>query len=83
MHLQAERNDIKSLNIKVEQKEKIMSSNYKNVGTVRMSKTGNAISIKIFDSGKFYHISRRDIELLLEDMNHCTVAHVREYEKNI
>jgi hypothetical protein len=54
---------------------------FKTVGTVRKSKSGNAISIKLISENRFLHISKRDIELILLDENNVTVANVREYEK--
>lgn len=54
---------------------------FKTVGTVRLSKSGNAISIKLIADNRFLHISKRDIELILMDSNHLTVCNVREYEK--
>jgi hypothetical protein len=54
---------------------------FKTVGTVRRSKSGNAISIKLISENRFLHISKRDIELILLDENNTTVANVREYEK--
>ena len=54
---------------------------FKTVGTVRLSKSGNAISIKLFPENRFLHIAKRDIELILIDKNNSTVANVREYDK--
>jgi hypothetical protein len=54
---------------------------FKTVGTVRLSKNGGAISIKLFADDRFLHISKRDIELILMDENHLTVCNVREYDK--
>jgi hypothetical protein len=54
---------------------------FKTVGTVRKSKSGNAISIKLISENRFLHISKRDIELILLDENNVTVANIREYEK--
>jgi len=54
---------------------------FRTVGTVRLSKSGNAISIKLLAESRFLHISRRDIEFILLDINHATVANVREYDK--
>jgi hypothetical protein len=61
--------------------EKPKANNYRTVGTVRLSKSGNAISIKLIAESRFLHVSRRDIELILMDINHATVANVREYDK--
>lgn len=61
--------------------EKKPPTPFKTVGTCRKSKTGNAISIKLFPENRFLHIAIRDIELILEDKNNSTVANVREYEK--
>lgn len=54
---------------------------FKTVGTVRLSKNGGAISIKLFPENRFLHISKRDLELILMDENHLTVCNVREYDK--
>lgn len=56
-------------------------TSFKTVGTVRRSKSGNAISIKLIAENRFLHISKRDIELILLDENNSTVANVREYER--
>jgi hypothetical protein len=75
---QKENNTIISTVEKVEEKT---PTPFKTVGTVRLSKSGNAISIKLFPENRFLHISKRDIELILIDKNNSTVANVREYEK--
>jgi len=62
-----------------EEPEKLKTP-YKTVGTARISKSGNALSVKIIAENRFFHISRRDIELILQDINHATVANVREYD---
>lgn len=56
-------------------------TNFRTVGTARISKSGNALSIKLINEGRFLHISKRDIESILLDVNHTTVANVREYDK--
>lgn len=71
--------DIEPLNTPVLQDRK--PTPFKTVGTVRKSKSGNAISIKLISENRFLHISKRDIELILLDENNVTVANVREYEK--
>ena len=63
------------------EKETKKPTPFKTVGTVRLSKSGNAISIKLISDNRFLHISKRDIELILMDSNHLTVCNVREYEK--
>jgi len=60
--------------------EKKTPTSFKTVGTVRLSKSGNAISIKLIADNRFLHISKRDIELILLDSNHLTVCNVREYD---
>lgn len=65
---------------KLEKPEKPKTT-FRTVGTARISKTGNALSIKLLNEGRFLHISRRDVESILVDSNHSTVANVREYDK--
>lgn len=74
-----EENKISPLNTPI-LKEKPPTA-FKTVGTVRKSKSGNAISIKLFEEGRFFHISIRDIELIISDTQNVTVANVREYER--
>lgn len=54
---------------------------YKTVGSVRKSKNGNAISIKLFPENRYLHVSIRDVERILTDANNETVGNVREYER--
>ena len=72
---------IEPLNTPVLKTEEKQKTPFKTVGTVRLSKSGNAISIKLIQENRFLHISRRDIEFILSDINHATVGNVREYEK--
>jgi hypothetical protein len=70
---------ITPLNTPVMQEKK--PTNFKTVGTVRKSKSGNAISLKLFAENRFFHISIRDIELILTDKENLIVGNVREYER--
>lgn len=70
---------IEPLNTPVIQEKK--PTNFKTVGTVRKSKSGNAISIKLFAENRFLHVSLRDIETILNDKENSYVGNVREYEK--
>jgi hypothetical protein len=70
---------IEPLNTPVLQEKK--PTNFKTVGTVRKSKSGNAISLKLFAENRFLHISIRDIELILTDKENLIVGNVREYER--
>lgn len=54
---------------------------FKTVGTCRRSKSGNALSIKLFADNRFLHISLKDAELILNDDTNSVVGNVREYEK--
>lgn len=74
-----EDNKILPLNTPVLQEKK--PTNFKTVGTVRKSKSGNAISIKLFIENRFLHISIRDIEIILNDKENAYVGNVREYER--
>jgi len=56
-----------------------LQPNYRTVGTCRLSKSGQALSIKLFPENRYLHIRKRDIELIFEDINHATVANIREY----
>jgi hypothetical protein len=53
--------------------------NYQTVGTCRLSKSGQALSLKLYPENRYLHIRKRDIELIFEDVNHATVANIREY----
>lgn len=57
----------------------VNQSPFKIVGKARISKTGLGVSIHLFNPYKVLSISRKDIELMLEDENHLTVCIVREY----
>jgi hypothetical protein len=70
---------IEPLNTPVLQEKK--PTNFKTVGTVRKSKSGNAISLKLFADNRFLHVSIRDIETILNDKENSYVGNVREYEK--
>jgi hypothetical protein len=72
--------EITPLNISVEKKVE-NSTSYKTVGSVRKSKNGNAISIKLFPENRYLHISIKDVERILTDTNNETVGNVREYER--
>ena len=52
---------------------------YKTVGTCRLSKSGQALSLKLFPENRYLHIRKRDIGLIFEDVNRATVANIREY----
>lgn len=52
---------------------------FRTVGTVRLSKSGNSISIKLIAENRFIHISKKDIESILIDEHKKTVANVIEY----
>ena len=55
---------------------------YRTVGTVRRSKNGKAISIKLFPENRYLHLSIQDVERILDDENNQTVGNVREYIRN-
>lgn len=74
-----EESAIEPLNTPVLQEKQ--PTNFKTVGTVRKSKTGNAISLKLFADNRFLHVSIRDIETILNDKENSFVGNVREYEK--
>jgi len=52
---------------------------YKTVGTCRLSKSGQALSLKLYPENRYLHIRKRDIELIFSDVNNATVANIREY----
>lgn len=54
---------------------------FKTVGTARKSKSGNSLSIKLIAENRFFHISKKDVELILMDEQNKTVANVIEYAR--
>jgi hypothetical protein len=59
---ESKKEEIEPLNTPVLQDKK--PTPFKTVGTVRKSKSGNAISIKLIAENRFLHVSKRDIELM-------------------
>ena len=70
---------IAEINIPVIQDKK--PTPFKTVGTCRRSKSGNALSIKLFDDNRFLHISLKDAELIINDDTNSIIGNVREYER--
>jgi len=70
---------IAEINIPVIQDKK--PTPFKTVGTCRRSKSGNALSIKLFEENRFLHISLKDAELIINDDTNSIVGNVREYER--
>lgn len=56
-------------------------TSFKTVGTCRKSKSGNAISIKLFEENRFLHISLKDAESIITDETNSVIGNVREYER--
>lgn len=73
--------EIEPLKISSEKQNEKNQTPYRTVGTVRKSKNGNAISVKLFPDNRYLHISIKDVERILTDENNQTVGNVREYER--
>jgi len=71
--------EITELVIPVNQDRK--STPFSTVGTCRRSKSGNALSIKLFADNRYLHISLKDAEAILNDDTNSVIGNVREYEK--
>ena len=52
---------------------------FENVGRVRLSKAGGAVSIKLLKEKRYFHIAVEDIKKIIDDTERTTVGNVREY----
>jgi hypothetical protein len=72
---------IAPIEVPVLQDKKPTPTPFKTVGTCRKSKSGNAISIKLFEDNRFLHISLKDAEAIITDETNSVIGNVREYER--